>query len=436
MLYYESTYTLITLSHVISTPAHSDSETISQTNGARSSRVPIPLHDDHYMAVRQAYLATIRDSESEPFKDYRETEIPQPLPIASLLVSSSDDPYLIVGHAHTPAAIDTESEPEEAPSKTEELYSIRLTTLLSPDHPLTQTAPTPTLFRPLYYRRTARMAVRTQPAMSPGLSARVTEAMTLSSLSFRKRYRSSYETPSSSASPAPSLTLHIRKRYREDEGPDSEGKEASPKGHQRQAASVEVTTANRPLGYVPDQQVADETPTPRIPVHTTWIDPEDGTVYLDIETDPLSRAPVKTPASPECSSDSLPVSPASLTVPSPVASSMNTPATTIAVDEDVFLEVGAQLELHESILFDHTQRLDAFPPTLLEGHGWDITELFDRSRAVREEIHSQCFRLGSLERAQEQATITFGAMWRPVLALEAWAGHTVIPRQGGHARRK
>ncbi|GKF36899.1 hypothetical protein Tco_0113657, partial [Tanacetum coccineum] len=160
----------------------------------------------------------------------------------------------------------------------------------------------------------------------------------------------------------------------EDEDPDLEGKEASPKGQQRQAALVEV---------VPDQQVVDETPTPRIPVHTTWIDHEDGTVYLDIEIDPLSRTPVKTPASPECSSDSLPVSPASLTVPSPVASLVNTPAITIAVDEDGFLEVGAQLELHESILLDHTQRLDAFPPTLLEGH---------------------------------------------VLALEAWAGHTDAQR--------
>ncbi|GJR79677.1 hypothetical protein Tco_0150462 [Tanacetum coccineum] len=186
--------------------------------------------------------------------------------------------------------------------------------------------------------------------------------MTLSPLSFCKR------------------ALNEREReISEDEGLDSEGKEASPKGQQRQAASVEV---------VPDQQVVDETPTPRIPVHTTWIDHEDGTVYLDIEIDPLSRAPVKTPASPKCSSDSLPVSPASLTVPSPVASLVNTPATTIAVDEDEFLEVGAQLKLHESILLDHTQRLDAFPPTLLEGHGRDITELFNRSRAVREEIHS------------------------------------------------
>ncbi|GJU82739.1 hypothetical protein Tco_1285104 [Tanacetum coccineum] len=90
-------------------------------------------------------------------------------------------------------------------------------------------------------------------------------------------------------------------------------------------------------------------------------------------------------------------------VPSPVASPETSPAATITVEEDEFLEVGAQLELHGSILHDHTQRLDALPPTLFEGHG-------------------------SLERAHEQAIITFGALWRPVLALEAWAGQTDAQR--------
>ncbi|GKC23887.1 hypothetical protein Tco_1026037 [Tanacetum coccineum] len=213
---------------------------LASTDGAQSSRVPIPLSDDPYMVVRQAYLATITDLESEPSKDLRETEIPHPLPIASSPVSSSDDPYSIVGQAHTPATIDIESEPEEAPSETEELQPLTTppspdhtptspdctlvsprtdeefeafepsdtritsshsttpsdsTTPLSSDHQLTQTSPTPMLSRPLYYHRTERMAVRTQPAMSLGLSARVTEAMTLSPSSFRKRYRSSYKTP-------------------------------------------------------------------------------------------------------------------------------------------------------------------------------------------------------------------------------------------------
>ncbi|GKE59296.1 hypothetical protein Tco_1498481, partial [Tanacetum coccineum] len=44
------------------------------------------------------------------------------------------------------------------------------------------------------------MVVRTQPTLSPGYSAKLTEEMALSPPSFRKRYRSSYETPSSSSS--------------------------------------------------------------------------------------------------------------------------------------------------------------------------------------------------------------------------------------------
>ncbi|GKA87846.1 hypothetical protein Tco_0809610 [Tanacetum coccineum] len=193
------------------------------------------------------------------------------------------------------------------------------------------------------------MAVRTQPTLSLGYSANLTEAMTLSPSSFRKRYISSYETPSSSASPASSLTLPVRKRYRgtfelildtktkgneseaegtgseseesEDEGPDSKGEEAASEDQQLQVVSVEDTAADEPMGlgyraakrrvlelaegpmpstfevgqssrFVPDQQVADETP--RLPTRPIWVDPKDGTIYLDIEFDPPSRAPVQT----------------------------------------------------------------------------------------------------------------------------------------------
>ncbi|GJV85606.1 hypothetical protein Tco_1525504 [Tanacetum coccineum] len=79
---------------------------------------------------------------------------------------------------------------------------------LSPDHPLTHVSPTLTPTRASSHRTTAGMTVRAQPAMSPGHSARVAAAMSLSDPAFCKRYRSSYETPS------PSLTLPVWKRYR------------------------------------------------------------------------------------------------------------------------------------------------------------------------------------------------------------------------------
>ncbi|GJX38201.1 hypothetical protein Tco_0251504 [Tanacetum coccineum] len=82
----------------------------------------------------------------------------------------------------------------------------------------------------------------------------------------------------------------------------------------------------------------------------------------------------------EWSSSSLPVSPSSPAIPTLVASLVTTSANTIAVDEDVFLEAGTQLELHGSILNDHMQR------------------------AVRDEIFSQRYRFRSLKQEQERAT--------------------------------
>ncbi|GJX24293.1 hypothetical protein Tco_0228738 [Tanacetum coccineum] len=153
-------------------------------------------------------------------------------------------------------------------------------------------------------------------------------------------------------------------------------------------STKEITPSMYEVGQssrlVPDQQVADGTP--RIPERTTWIGLEDGTAYLDIKIDPGSCAPVQTPTSPEWSSDLLPISPSSLAVLSPIASPVTTPAATIS------------------------------------GYDKDLRELYTRSRAVRDEIFSQWYRLRSLEQEHKRATVTFGALWRPVLALEAWAG--------------
>ncbi|GJT32802.1 hypothetical protein Tco_0923221 [Tanacetum coccineum] len=143
----------------MSTPAHFNSEIILQTVRAQSSRVPTPLPDDPYVAIRQAHLVDM-DTESGPVKDLRETEVPQPLVVVPSLIPSSDVLHLTVGQAHTPAIVGTEFEPEEAPSETEEFKAsepsdTRITSShssassdstapLSPDHLLTQTSPTPT----------------------------------------------------------------------------------------------------------------------------------------------------------------------------------------------------------------------------------------------------------------------------------------------------
>ncbi|GJV41869.1 hypothetical protein Tco_1420309 [Tanacetum coccineum] len=274
--------------------------------------------------------------------------VPIPLP---------DDPYVAVSQAQL-VDTDTESNLEEAPSDVEELQSVGSRVPLMGEE-----------------FKAFEPSVRAQPAMSPSLSASMTKAMALLDLAFRKRYRSSYETPSSSSS----LALPIRKRYRgtselildtdtegdeigdkdtdedgedesldaddererlddedhsldyedrslddedcglddEDRGLDDEGlgleeEEATPEG-QQQAVLVVDTSASEPL------------------------DPEDDRVYTDISVyQPV--APVQTLLSLEWSSGSFPVSLSSLVVTSPIASPVATSTTTISVDEDRFLE--------------------------------------------------------------------------------------------------
>ncbi|GJV15637.1 hypothetical protein Tco_1360960 [Tanacetum coccineum] len=164
-------------------------------DGAQSSRVPAPFPKDLYEAIRQACLVET-DTESEPFVDPIKTE-------------TIESPYIVASPTSLPDSTPPVCHAEESESGVRSTSSDS-TVPLSPDHPLTHTSPTPTPIRASFHRRTARMTVRALPVMSPGHSARVTEAVALSDLAFRKRYRSSYETPSSLSSPA----LPVRKRYR------------------------------------------------------------------------------------------------------------------------------------------------------------------------------------------------------------------------------
>ncbi|GJV11830.1 hypothetical protein Tco_1353371 [Tanacetum coccineum] len=264
------------------------------------------------------------------------------------------------------------------------------------------------------------MAVRTQPTLSPGYSVKLTGAMALSYSLFWKRLRSSYETPLSSLSLASSPTLPPRKRYRgtfeliadtetksnesEDKGTNSKSEEAALKDQSHQAVPTEDTTKDEPLGlvYIAARRRALERAEDTVP--STFKDPEDDIVYMDNECDiPLvhspvqtSPSPVGTPASPEWFLESQPVS---SIVPSLVA----TPTPVAVLDAGDLLEIGAQLELHGSILYIHTERLDALPPTLFEGYGRDFIELFSRSAIVCEKILLQ--HMGGVYRRPESSSV-------------------------------
>nr|GEU90755.1 hypothetical protein [Tanacetum cinerariifolium] len=230
---------------------------------------------------------------------------------------------------------------EEAPLKTREFEASKpsntritsphsttpldSTTLLSPDHPLAQTSPAPT--RASYYRSIARMAIRTQSTLSQGMSARIAKATALSPSLFRKRYRSSYETPS----PSSSSTLTTQKRHRGtlelvedtvDESLNSNNKREGLKdvgpisedgGHGLEDEGPSLEERRKRRLHL---RRVEETPTPRPQVYATWVDPVDGTVYTDIPVDvPPARVPVQTPPSPEWSFGSLLVSPSSPALP-------------------------------------------------------------------------------------------------------------------------
>ncbi|GJX52689.1 hypothetical protein Tco_0281058 [Tanacetum coccineum] len=208
------------------------------------------------------------------------------------------------------------------------------------------------------------------------------------------RYRSSYETSSSST-----LTLLVQKRYRgtselildtdsegdklgegdtkEDKNDEGHGLDDDGQGLDDEGQGSEDEGLPLGFGYRAARHRVLESTEKIAP------NPEDGRVYIDILTYVPLAALVQTSPSPEWSLSSLPVSPSSPVVPSPIASPVATPTTTISVDEDQFLE--GQLEIKSS----------------------------HRGIGFR-----------SLEQEQERATMTFSAIWRPILALEAWAGQT------------
>ncbi|GKE22348.1 hypothetical protein Tco_1433860, partial [Tanacetum coccineum] len=147
----------------------------------------------------------------------------------------------------------------------------------------------------------------------------------------------------------------------------------------------------------------------RQPTLTTWTDPEDGMVYIDVLTYP-PLPPIQTPPSPEWTSGSLPISLSLFVVPSPISSPMipltipclvATPATTET--KEFLTELGAQVKMQGGLIYDHAIRLEELSPTLFKSYDRDIGELFTRSGAVKDEIFSQRYRFRSQTDAQRAA---------------------------------
>ncbi|GJX37994.1 hypothetical protein Tco_0251297 [Tanacetum coccineum] len=241
----------------ISTLVYVDPKSSTQADGAQSSRVPVPLPEDPYEAIRQDGT----DTESEPFEDPTDTETP-------------DSPLAI-----------------------------------PPPIPLSKS--TPPVLVPIL-RKTAHMIVRVPHAMSSGLSASMVEVAAMLESALRKRFWSFCESSPSVSPP----DLPLRKRYREDEGPTTKDEDpaAEDEGHTARVESPGMDEEGYGLddeGYGRDDEsrgIDDEghigsgsapvSERPkrvsafRQPTLTTWTGPEDGMIYIDIPDYPPPAPPV------------------------------------------------------------------------------------------------------------------------------------------------
>nr|GEX20249.1 hypothetical protein [Tanacetum cinerariifolium] len=323
----------------MSTPAYVDSETITQADGAQSSRVPVPLPDDPYVAVRQEYLVDT-DTESQPIKAPLEADESQPLG-------------------------------SRVPLMGEEFEAIEPSTALSLSS---------------FCKRYRSFYETPSPSSSLTLPVRKRYLGTSELIEDTKGESSGLDSERD-GSDDESLNLDDERERKshglddegqglEDKGPSIEDdEEAAPEG-QQQAVLVVDTATSEPLGlgYKAARHRSLES-TKEIAPSTYEISRMAGFILTFLTYVPPA-APVQTPLSPEWSPGSLLVSPSSLVVPSPIASPVATPAATISVDNGQFLEVGAKLELYGSILHDHTQRLDELPPILFEGYKRELKELY------------------------------------------------------------
>ncbi|GKA75508.1 hypothetical protein Tco_0781886 [Tanacetum coccineum] len=252
----------------------------------------------------------------------------------------------------------------------------------------------------------------------------------MSKSAYRKRFRSSYESSSSSSPP----DLPSRKRYQgtselveDSEEDDDEEDEKIEESLDSESVSEDTEDEGPTAG---DESLAAGDKGPGMDDESHGFDDESRGLDNEghsVESDGFGleeeeeavpggqqqaapvvgtavTPPVQTLPSPEWTFGSLLISPSYSVVPSPmisqtVPSPVATPAT--AETEGFLTEPGAQVDMQGGLIRDHAVQLEELSPAL-----------FKR------------YQFWSLEYEQEMVAVTFGAIWRPVLALESWAGQT------------
>nr|GEZ95827.1 hypothetical protein [Tanacetum cinerariifolium] len=248
----------------------------------------LPLPDDPYKAIRQAYLVRT-NTKSGPFKGEARTP---------------ESPHIVA----PPTCHDEES--EGSGTSGAKSTSSDSTAPLSPDHPLTHTTP---VLVPILHR-TACMAVRVLSMMSPGLSAGIAEVAAMSDLAFRKSEEDEEVEES--------LDFGSESENAKDDGPTTEDEDPAAED-EGLAAGVEGPSMDDESYGLDDEHhgVDDESrgiddegrgqgsgsaPKPgrskkvsafRQPTLTTWTDSKDGMLYIDVPVYPRLAPPVQTPPS-------------------------------------------------------------------------------------------------------------------------------------------
>nr|GEU55806.1 hypothetical protein [Tanacetum cinerariifolium] len=248
-----------------------------------------------------------------------------------------EDPYEAIRQAYL-VGMDTESEPFEGEAETPKSSHI----VAPPTCHVEESKGSGTSNA---RSTTRRMDVHVPPAISPRLSVSIAEVTAMSDSAFRKRFRSSYDS-------SPSPTFLVQKRYRDSKSEDA--KEEGPTAKDEDPAVgdealVVETAVSEPLGlgcgalrrqeialgegqmpgvfevgqsfgFVLESKRPERVSALRQLTLTTWTDPGDGMVYVDVSAYPPPAPPGQTPPSPEWTSGSFPISPSPSIIPSPMIS--------------------------------------------------------------------------------------------------------------------
>ncbi|GJS95722.1 hypothetical protein Tco_0802690 [Tanacetum coccineum] len=410
----------------MSTPVLVDLESSTQADGAQISRVPVQLLKDPYEAIRQAYLDGT-DTKSEPFEDPINTEtLELPLTITPPTSLSESTPPILVPILRRAARMAVCIPPAmssglsasmaEVAAMSESVFRKRFRSSYE-SSPFVSPLDLPSQKR---YRGTSELVEDSEEDVDEE-DEEIEESMDSDSVSEDAVGEGPTAEDEDPAAGDEGLTSGVEGPGMDDEsyglddesygmddesrGLDDEGhgvesdglsmeeKEEAVPGGQPQEAPVVGTavSASLGLGYgaLRRRQLAleedhvystfevgqgsrfalesgrpERVSASRQPTLTTWTDPEDGMVYIDVPAYPPPAPPVQTPPSPEWTSGSLHISLSPSVVPSPISSpmiplSVPSPVATLAtVETEGFLtELGAQVEMQGGLIRDHTLQL-------------------------------------------------------------------------------